>query len=201
MSDSPNPPAGPQSWILQLRQRLASPAPRRLRPSEAREAAVLVPLFVDAGALWTLLTKRSEELPHHKGQVAFPGGGLEVGEDSWAAALRESQEELGLEPTTVVRLGELDETKTPSGFHIVPCVGAVPPPADLEVNEEEIAEVFSVPLMAFAEPRASEDRLVRINDKERMIRIYHVGRHQVWGLTARIIQNLLERVDLALADT
>ncbi len=188
---------GPQSWILQLRERLDSPSPARLQPGEARQAAVLVPLFVDAGELWTLLTKRSEELPHHKGQVAFPGGGHETGEDAWAAALRESQEELGIDPSTVVKLGQLDEASTPSGYHIVPCVGALPHPLKLEVNESEIAEAFPVPLTAFAEPRVVEDRLVRIDGRERSLRIYHVGRHQVWGLTARIVQNLLERLELA----
>ena len=95
-STPPSPPDTlPQSWILELRERLANPAPRRLAPAEAaerRQASVLVPLYVDAGQLWTLLTRRAETLPQHKGQVAFPGGGLEVGEDFWAAALRESQE-------------------------------------------------------------------------------------------------------------
>lgn len=184
----------PQSWILQVRQRLSSPAPRRLAATEARRAAVLVPLFVDAGQLWTVLTRRAENLPRHKGQVAFPGGGLEVGEDVWAAALRESQEELGIEPASVVRIGELDEEATPSGFSIVPCVGAVPRALDFELNEDEIDEVFSVPLLAFADLRVVEDRQVRIDGVERLLRVYHVGRHQVWGLTARIVQNLLARL-------
>ena len=75
-------------WMLEMRSRLGAPAPRRLVPGEARQAAVLVPLYVDAGMLWTLLTKRTDSLPHHRGQVAFPGGGKEMGEDSWGAALR-----------------------------------------------------------------------------------------------------------------
>ena len=114
------------SWIFELRSRLASPAPQRLPTNEARQAAVLVPLYVEAGELWTLLTKRSETLPQHRGQIAFPGGGREIGEDPWDAALRESQEELGIDPSRVVRIGQLDEASTPSGFNIVPCVGAVP---------------------------------------------------------------------------
>ncbi|MDH3745280.1 MAG: CoA pyrophosphatase [Acidobacteriota bacterium] len=190
----------PQSWISQLRERLANPAPLRLTPGEARQAAVLVPLFVDAGELWTLLTKRSEEMPQHKGQVAFPGGGQEMGEDPWAAALRESREELGLDPMGVMRLGQLDEAATPSGYHIVPCVGAIPHSVELDVNESEIAEVFPVPLTAFAQPRIVEERVVKVDGRESSIRIYHVGRHQVWGLTARIVQNLLERLGLTVAE-
>lgn len=191
------PDAPPTSWILQLRERLQSPAPRRLAATEARRAAVLVPLYVEAGQLWTVLTRRAEHLPQHKGQVAFPGGALEVGEDAWTAALRESHEELGLEPSSVVPIGELDEEATPSGFSIVPCVGAVPQPLELEINQDEIDEAFSMPLLAFADMRVVEDRRVRIDGVERLLRVYHVGRHQVWGLTARVVQNLLERLGLA----
>ncbi|MGB3562682.1 MAG: CoA pyrophosphatase [Thermoanaerobaculia bacterium] len=182
------------SWIVEVRQRLSSPTPLRLAPKEAREAAVLVPLYVDAGELWTVLTKRAENLPHHRSQIAFPGGGREIGEDPWAAALRESEEELGLDPSKIIRLGELDEAETPSGFHIVPCVGAVPHPLETEINHEEIAEVFSVPLLAFADYRIVEDQLVKIDGVERTIRVYHVGKRQVWGLTARIVQNLMTRL-------
>ena len=182
------------SWIVEVRQRLSSPAPLRLAPKEAREAAVLVPLYVDAGELWTVLTKRAENLPHHRSQIAFPGGGREIGEDPWAAALRESEEELGLDISKILRLGELDEAETPSGFHIVPCVGAVPHPLETEINHEEIAEVFSVPLLAFADYRIIEDQLVKIDGVERTIRVYHLGKRQVWGLTARIVQNLLTRL-------
>jgi 8-oxo-dGTP pyrophosphatase MutT (NUDIX family) len=158
-----------------------------------------VPLYVDNGELWTLLTKRSEFLPHHRGQIAFPGGGREIGEDPWDAALRETHEELGVQPSEVLRLGELDEASTPSGFHIVPCVGAVPYPLETTINEEEIDEVFSVPLLAFTDFRIVEDRLVKIDGVERTIRVYHVGKRQVWGLTARIVQNLLQRLGFELA--
>ncbi len=187
----------PQSWILALRERLASPPPRRLPPRDARQAAVLVPLYVDAGELWTVLTRRTEELPHHRGQIAFPGGGRETGEDPWETALRETEEEVGFDPAKVLKLGQLDEAETPSGFRIIPCVGAVPFPLDTRVNEAEIAEVFAVPLLAFADVRMTEDRQVTINGVERTLRVYHVaGGRQVWGLTARIIQNLTERLGL-----
>ena len=116
----------PASWIEEVRSRLAAPAPRRLAPGEQREAAVLVPLFVDAGELWTLLTRRAEHLAKHRGQVAFAGGGLELGEDAWTGALREAEEELGLPRESVLVLGQLDEVEAPTGYRIVPCVGAVP---------------------------------------------------------------------------
>jgi len=184
------------SWIIQTRQRLREPPPKRLPPKEVRQAAVLVPLFVEAGALWTVLTQRTEDLPHHKSQYAFPGGGLEPGEDAWDAALREAHEEVGFDPKKVLRLGELDETETPTGFRILPCVGAVPFPYETDVNEEEIAEVFNVPLHALANPQLIEDRPVTLEGKERVLRIYHVGNRRVWGLTARILENLLARLGL-----
>ena len=187
----------PSSWILQVRQRLASPPPSRLGPREARQAAVLVPLYVDAGQLWTVLTRRTDDLPHHRGQIAFPGGGRETGEDPWDTALRETQEEIGLDPKKVLKLGELDEAETPSGFRIMPCVGAVPHPFETTPNAAEIADIFSVPLLAFANVRMAEEREVTINGRTRTLRVYHVaGGRQVWGLTARLIQNLLARLGM-----
>jgi len=184
------------SWIEEIRARLESPPPRRLPAHDARHAAVLVPLYVAQGQLWTLLTRRSQELPHHRGQVAFPGGGRETGEDFWRAALRESEEEIGLPARLVLRLGELDEVGTPSGFRIVPCVGAIPHPFAPQPNPDEIAEVFAAPITAFTALDGIEDREVVLNGRPRTLRIYRLGRHRVWGVTARIVQNLVERLGL-----
>ena len=184
------------SWIEQLRAQLSTPAPTRLKPSEARQAAILVPLYVEAGQLWTVLTKRADHLPHHRSQIAFPGGARETGEDAWTTALRETEEELGLESKRILKIGQLDEAWTPSGFHIIPCVGAVPLPLELDPDEGEIAETFSVPLLEFANPRLVEDRDVVLNGRERSLRIYHVGKRQIWGLTARVLQNLMARIGL-----
>lgn len=194
MSEPSRSEPGGVSWIEQIRARLASPAPRRLPPGDGRKAAVLVPLYVDAGELWTVLTRRTENLPSHKNQYAFPGGGLELGEDFWEGALREAREEIGIEPKTVLRLGELDEARSIADYRIVPCVGAVPFPLKTEINEAEIAEVFSVPLSAFTNPRLVEERPVAIDGRERVLRIYHIGSRRVWGLTARVLQNLLVRL-------
>jgi 8-oxo-dGTP pyrophosphatase MutT (NUDIX family) len=185
------------SWIVEVRARLASPPPRRLGPSEARPAAVLVPLYVSSGELWTLLTRRAETLPHHRGQIAFPGGGRETGEDAWLAALRESEEEIGLSPKEVLRLGELDEVGSPAGFRIAPFVGAIPHDFVATPSPDEIDEVFPVPIRALANPRLVEEHEVVVNGRRRALRAYHVGRHVVWGLTARIVENLLLRLGVA----
>ncbi len=186
----------PRSWITDIRERLASPPPRRLAASDLRPAAVLVPLYVDAGELWTILTKRTDTLPSHRSQIAFPGGGRDFKEDPWGAAVREAHEEIGLEPRTVLQLGALDEGETPAGFRVIPCVGAVPRTFEAQPNAGEIAEVFSLPLTAFSNPNLVEERAVKIDGVQRMLRIYHVGGRQIWGLTARILQNLLVRLGL-----
>jgi 8-oxo-dGTP pyrophosphatase MutT (NUDIX family) len=188
----------PKSWILALRHRLASPPPRRRRlaASDLRQAAVLVPLYVDAGELWTVLTQRAEDLPSHRGQIAFPGGGRELKEDPWGAALRESQEEIGLDPKAVLRLGELDEVESPAGFRVIPCVGAIPQGTKFTPNAGEIADIFRLPLSAFANPRLVEEREVLLNGVARSLRIYHIGQRTIWGLTARVLQNLLVRLGL-----
>lgn len=188
------------SWIQEVRQRLSSPPPRRLGPSELRPASVLVPLYVDAGELWTILTKRADTLPSHRSQIAFPGGAREFKEDPWEAAVRETQEEIGLDPTRILRLGELQEEESSTGFRVIPCVGAVPFPYEASPNAAEIAEIFSLPLSAFANPRMVEERAVKVNDAERLIRIYHVGNRQIWGLTARILQHLLIRLGIEAAE-
>lgn len=189
-----------QSWILALRQRLASPPPRRLAANDLRQASVLVPLYVDAGELWTVLTQRTEDLPSHRGQIAFPGGSRELKEDPWGAALREAQEEVGLDPKVVLRLGELDEQESSTGFRVVPCVGAIPHALKFQPNEGEIAEVFSLPLTAFANPRMVEEQEVLINGVPRSILIYHIGNRRIWGLTARVLQNLMVRLGMEPAE-
>ena len=186
----------PRSWILELRDLLSTPPPQRLPASDLRQASVLVPLYVEAGELWTVLTKRTDTLPSHRSQIAFPGGGKELKEDAWEAAVREAHEEIGLEPKLVLPLGHLDEQESPAGFRVIPCVGAIPHTFEASPNAGEIAEVFSLPLNAFANPRLVEERTVKLNGVNRQIRIYHIGSRQIWGLTARILQNLLARLGL-----
>lgn len=195
MSETSTPPL---TWVHEIRARLETPGATRLAEgAPGKLAAVLVPLHVDAGEIWLTLTKRADTMSNHAGQVAFPGGAKDSGENSWQAALRETEEEIGLGQDRVLRLGQLDEIYAEvSDFRIVPCVGAVPFPYEAIRNEAEIEEVFSIPLLAFADVKVIENRLVEWRGKEHEVRIYHVGRHAVWGLTARIIQNLMLRLGI-----
>ncbi len=189
------------SWLPEIRQHLANPAPKRLGPSEKRSAAVLVPLYVEGGQLWTLLTRRADDLPTHRSQIAFPGGNTKANEELWDTALREAHEEVGIDRGKVLKLGQLDELDSTTGFRVVPCVGALPAQFETSMNPGEIAEIFRVPLYALANPQLIEDRLVSIDGKEQVMRVYHVGSRQIWGLTARILQNLLQRLGLEATES
>jgi len=180
--------------LLALRERLRTTPPRDLPPHPYRRAAVLVPLFEADGAPLLLLTKRTDAVEHHKGQISFPGGGEEPGDaDLLATALRESYEELGLPPHSVEVWGRLDEVETVvSGFAITPFVGRIPRPVGLRPNPNEIDEIVTVPLATFLDPaNLRTERVVRDGWSGELL-FYDCGPHVVWGATARIIHSMME---------
>ncbi len=165
---------------------LALPTDRRLR-----EAAVLV-------AVWqgrVLLTQRASGLKHHPGQIAFPGGKVDAGDDGViGAALREAWEEIGLAPENVTVLGTLPAHETVTGYRITPVLGLVRAAFDVVLQKAEVAEVFSVPLAHVTKPAhfAIEQREWRGVWR----RYYAVpyGPYYIWGATARILRGLADRV-------
>ncbi len=169
----------------------------RLPPGEPepRPAAVLVPLYEEAGEPRLLLTKRTDSLPRHAGDVSFPGGGREpLDRDLLATALREADEELGLRPADVDVLGPLDLCDTITRFRVAPFVGVVPHPYELRPAPAEVARVLRLPLRGFLEPGA-----LRIDRREvfglmRDIYFYTVEGEVVWGATGRIVHQLLELI-------
>jgi len=185
-----------------LRDRIRAALARRDRKVVAdprfRRAAVLVPLYEDADGLQVLFTKRSEELPLHKGQIAFPGGGHRPDDSSLrATALRESYEEVGLRPSDVEIVGELDDTMTvTSNFLVAPFVGFIPYPYSFQVNTAEIVELIPLPLSVLSDPsRFKEDVWDRDGAKAPMYS-YTIGSLVIWGLTARILKQLLDSIVL-----
>lgn len=156
-------------------------------------AAVLVPVVVREDGLSLLFTRRTEHLTDHAGQISFPGGRIDPHDaDAWAAALRETEEEVGL-PRTHVRLaGRLDTYVTRTGFEVAPLVGLVRPPFPLAPDRFEVAEVFEAPLGFFLDPanRAVHSRVYQ--GKERFFFAFPYGRHYIWGATAGMLVNLVE---------
>ena len=183
-------------WLEEVERLLAAAPVRRRSPAEGQTAAaVLVPLCVTGGALWVVLTKRSETLPDHSGQYAFPGGACEEGdEDEVATALREAGEELGIDPAVVVVLGQLDDVWTPSGFVISPVVGALPYPLVMHPSSEEVQAVVPVPFAYLANPEAAENEEHVVGGERIISPVFHYRGHRVWGATARIVSDLVSRL-------
>ena len=161
---------------------------------DAKRAAVLVPFFQHEGAYHLLFTLRTSNLPTHKGDVSFPGGRMDQKDSSLLdTALRESKEEIGLHPTDVQPIGPLDDLRTHATNYVVtPYVGVMPYPYDFQPNDWEVAEIFSVPF-AFLEDLGNLDDETWIHDGEHIpIQTYHYDGYKIWGLTQRMIANLLE---------
>jgi 8-oxo-dGTP pyrophosphatase MutT (NUDIX family) len=160
-----------------------------------RQAAVLLPLFKNATDYHLVFTKRTETLTHHKGQVSFPGGSFEPADgDLLTTALRESYEEVGIEPEHVSILGRLDDLATFStSFTISPFVGLIPHPYPFRPNPIEVAIVFDASLSILADPTVAR-RYIRARDDGATIEDYefHVDGHVIWGATARLIHHFLE---------
>jgi 8-oxo-dGTP pyrophosphatase MutT (NUDIX family) len=160
----------------------------------AKPAAVLIPV-VDQKTPTVILTQRTDGLPNHAGQIAFPGGKIDPPDETpVGAALREAEEEIGLAPALVEPLGYLDLYLTFSGFRILPTVARIAPEFALELNRFEVAEVFEVPLDFLMTP---ENYRRKSRNWNGIIRHYYeipyLNRY-IWGVTAGILRNLYERV-------
>ena len=161
----------------------------------ATPAAVLVPVVPREDGAHVLLTRRSRALRRHAGQVAFPGGRIDPEDDGPIhAALREAEEEIGLDREVVTPLGFLDAYLTHSGFRILPLVALVTPPFGLVINPQEVDEAFEVPLQFLMEPA---NHLEESRTREGVTRKFYAmpyGEKNIWGVTAGILRNLHERL-------
>jgi 8-oxo-dGTP pyrophosphatase MutT (NUDIX family) len=159
-----------------------------------RPAAVLVGI-VDHPEPSVLLTQRAQHLPDHAGQISFPGGKIEAADDSpLASALREADEEIGLDRALVEPLGYLDLYMTTLGYRIVPLIARVTPGFALKLNASEVDNAFEVPL-AFVMNIANHQRHSR--DWQGLTRHYYAitfGERYIWGVTAGILRNLYDRI-------
>jgi 8-oxo-dGTP pyrophosphatase MutT (NUDIX family) len=161
---------------------------RKLFPAEPARAAVLVPLVERPTGLQVLLTQRASHLKNHPGQVSFPGGRIEsVDAGPWEAALRETQEEIGLEPRFVTRAGYLRDHLVISGFRVTPAVGFVQPGFDLHLDETEVENVFEVPLEFVLDVRNHLPRDRSIAGHTVITHEIQYEGRQIWGATASML--------------
>ncbi len=161
------------------------------------QAAVLVPLFATADGVHAVFTRRRDDLRRHPGEVSFPGGRRDPGDaDLRATALREAEEEIGLPPDAVELIGALQPTSTiVTGYAVYPFVGVIAPGLAWTLSEREVAEVLELPIADVA-AGYERRRLVRRGVPIRTD-TYAVAGQLIWGATARIVADLLARVDAA----
>jgi 8-oxo-dGTP pyrophosphatase MutT (NUDIX family) len=190
----------PDGLRARFEQRLSWTAeaqdPRWKEYGDPRVAAVLVPLVVREEGITVLLTQRADHLNDHAGQVSFPGGRHEPFDaDSTATALREAQEEVGLDPKRVEVLGALPDYLTGTGFRVTPVVALVHPPFSVKADSFEVAEIFEVPLSFLMNPSHHEVRVFRWEGGERRFfampypRADADGDYFIWGATAGMLRN------------
>jgi 8-oxo-dGTP pyrophosphatase MutT (NUDIX family) len=189
------------SLIERISLALADEPPSDLLPGDLVEghdgdhhqAAVLVAI-TDRPEPGLVLTKRREHLRTHAGQIAFPGGRIDEGEDAATAALREAQEELGLNPALVRLLGQADPYCTVTGYWVTPVIGVIPPDIELAPNPDEVSDWFEAPLDFVLDP--ANQRRMTAEYRGRMRHYYQIdwqGR-PIWGATAAMLVNLTRRL-------
>ncbi len=161
------------------------------QPGSWRAAAVLVPLVRRAPGLTVLLTQRTDDMPSHAGQIAFPGGRQQPDDtDAVATALRETEEEVGLERRFVDVLGTLDHYRTGTGYEITPVVGIVEPGFTTQADPREVADVFEVPLAHFLDEKNHRIDSRVWQGRERRYYAMPYGERYIWGATAGMLKNL-----------
>lgn len=160
------------------------------------EAAVLIGLVPRATGTAVLLTRRTDSLRHHAGQVSFPGGRLEpFDHDATAAAIRETGEELGLHPVQIVPLGFLDPLATITGFRVLPLVAMIDPHYVATPDPAEVADVFEVPLAFLLDPANLAVHVLDYRGRTREVCEFRYPAQRIWGATASMLLNLRQRLE------
>ena len=166
-----------------------------LSPVGSRKACVMVTLVNKENHLHLLLTKRTDSVEHHKGQISFPGGMVDEEDKSdTATALREVEEEIGISRSSITILGTLDDIYIPSGFVVTPIVGYIESFTDVKTNPDEVAEVLLIPLEKFFDLSLRHLETRELKGVQRQVYFYDVWKEPVWGATAHIIKQLTDLV-------
>ena len=186
-------------WMDEIRSKLNRSWPVREILNEKvgegplRPAAVLLPLYVRDRALWTLFTKRTDTVEHHKGQISFPGGGKHPEDENlWVTATRETEEEIGVPRASIRLLGTLPRMVTVTDFDVSPFVGAIPYPVTFKPEAGEVESILEIPLSYLMDPQVVEEKVLRWKGRDVPTLVYHYRGHAIWGATARILADFLD---------
>src|ERR1700730_839586 len=182
----------PFSTASSALQAVRSYRPRSVIARGLKPAAVLVPIQERAGEHYLTLIERAATLRSHGGEIAFPGGNVTPEDkDTLAAALRECQEEIGIDPENVQVIGQLDEVTVGSRYLVTPFVGIVMSPFDITPNKEEVSSMISVPVSALLNPHCFTTEL-KADIRPCIIYHFRYEALDIWGATARILKQFLE---------
>lgn len=177
-----------------LQQAAAATAMQLPAGMQVKQSAVLVPIIDYGDRLQLLFTQRALHLQHHPGQISFPGGKLEANESPAAAALRETEEEIGVSANDIELLGQLHSYNTLTGFVISPWVGILPASAQIRFDPQEVSAVFEVPLNYFIEPANRHQLWLPWKGMPRQLHFMPYQDKLIWGATAAIIQQLVQQI-------
>lgn len=178
-----------------IHQILSAHPKKKVSLKDFKPSAVLAPLFIKEGEETLLFTVRNDRVRHHKGEVCFPGGVYDRSDHNLLnTALRECQEELGLQKQDIEILGELDDLITPTYYRITPFVGKIPHPYPLIVNAKEIAETIEVPLSFFLDETHLKEKTVEYFGESHQVPLYEWKGYPIWGATGRVVRQLVTLV-------
>ena len=178
--------------VIERVRRFATTLDQVPPPPDSRPSAVLVPILAGDDGPEIVLTRRSQHLSNHKGEVSFPGGRVDAGESFVDAAIREAYEEIGLEPHTVDVIGEMSAMATyVSRSYIVPVVAHVTKRPSLDVRNDEVDRVFTVPLVELVRHDTYSEEHWGLPPNQYRIHFFHLDEETVWGVTGRMLHQLI----------
>ena len=177
-----------------LREILQGNKPARMKDSDRIRAAVLIPFLDYQGIPHIIFTKRTDHVATHRGEICFPGGSREETDgDLLQTALREAQEEIGIQASNVDILGSLDEIQTvSSNFVVVPYIGYIKERTEFVPNEWEVSEVLEIPFEHFHDPEIFHEEARLVESRVVPVYFYQWKSHVIWGVTGRILKTLLD---------
>ena len=179
-----------------LKQALQHRVAQKICDSSLMPAAVMILLYSKDGEYCVLLNKRSQEVEHHKGEISFPGGARDPEDrDFLDTALRETEEEMGIQRSDITVLGQLDDIVTRTNFGVRVYVGTIPYPYPFDPSPIEIAEVLEVPYSSLVNAANFRHETRLVEGKAVSVRSYAYNEHLVFGATAKILEQFLEVVE------